>query len=94
MYHKSLFPPLPDVPEQNVHHLLLNRPDQASWPDFTFQVDVLTGERRSFREFVERVLDGATALGTPVERGGLGISRENGDIVGILGDGCLVEYSL
>ncbi|KAI6098229.1 hypothetical protein F5141DRAFT_1190829 [Pisolithus sp. B1] len=94
MYHKSLFPPLPQIPEQNVHHFLLDRQDQRSWPDFTFQVDILTGQRRSFKEFLDRVRDGATALGTDSEHGGLGIARENEEIVGILSENCLDYVAL
>ncbi|KAG1737862.1 uncharacterized protein EDB91DRAFT_1237828 [Suillus paluster] len=81
MYYKSLFPDLPKVPESNVHHLLFNRPDQKEWPDYTLFVNVTTGQRRSFREFVERVRDGATALGTDVAQGGL-------ELVGILSENC------
>ncbi|KAG1854468.1 hypothetical protein DFJ58DRAFT_683981 [Suillus subalutaceus] len=88
MYHKSLFPDLPKVPESNVHHLLFNRPDQREWPDYTLFVNVATGQRRSFREFVERVRDGATALGADVSQGGLGLRPENGDLVGILSENC------
>ncbi|KAG2147414.1 uncharacterized protein EDB93DRAFT_1250560 [Suillus bovinus] len=88
MYHKSLFPDLPKVPESNVHHLLLNRPDQREWSDYTLFVNVATGQRRSFREFVERVRDGATALGADVTQGGLGLCPENGDLVGILSENC------
>lgn len=90
MHYTSQFPSLPYVPEQNIHHLFFDRPDQKSWPDFTFHVDILTDERRSFREFVERVRDGATALGTETQHGGLGIRLENVDIVGILSENCLV----
>ncbi|KAG1838190.1 hypothetical protein DFJ58DRAFT_615695, partial [Suillus subalutaceus] len=81
MYHKSLFPDLPKVPESNVHHLLFNRPDQREWPGYT-------GERGSFREFVERVRDGATALGADVSQRGLGLRPESGDLVGILSENC------
>ncbi|KAG2749258.1 acetyl-CoA synthetase-like protein [Suillus brevipes Sb2] len=88
MYYKSLFPELPKVPESNVHHLLFNRPDQREWPDYTLLVNVATGQRRSFKEFVERVRDGATALGADVTQGGLGLRPENGDIVGILSENC------
>ncbi|KAG1855928.1 hypothetical protein F4604DRAFT_1590599 [Suillus subluteus] len=88
MYHKSLFPDLPKVPESNVHHLLFNRPDQREWPDYTLFVNVATGQRRSFREFIERVRDGATALGADVSQGGLGLRPENGDLVGILSENC------
>jgi acyl-CoA synthetase (AMP-forming)/AMP-acid ligase II len=88
MYHKSLFPDLPKVPESNVHHLIFNRPDQREWPDYTLFVNIATGQRRSFREFVERVRDGATALGADVSQGGLGLRPENGDTVGILSENC------
>ncbi|KAG2123810.1 hypothetical protein DEU56DRAFT_759917 [Suillus clintonianus] len=88
MYYKSLFPDLPKVPESNIHHLIFNRPDQQEWPDYTLFVNVATGQRRSFREFVERVRDGATALGADVVQGGLGLRPENGDVVGILSENC------
>ncbi|KAG2362830.1 hypothetical protein BDR07DRAFT_1357078 [Suillus spraguei] len=88
MYHKSLFPDVPKVPESNVHHLVFNRPDQQEWPDYTLFVNMTTGQRRSFREFVERVRDGATALGADVTQGGLGLRPENGELVGILSENC------
>jgi hypothetical protein len=90
MYHKSLFPDLPEVVESNVHNLILNRPDQREWPDYTLFVNVATGQRRSFKQFVERVRDGATALGADVALGGLGLRPENGELVGILSDNCPV----
>jgi len=89
MHIKSLFPDPPKVPQSNVHHLLFNRPDQKEWPDYTLFVDVATDQRRSFREFVERVRDGATALGADVVQGGLGIRPEDGEVVGILSENCL-----
>ncbi|KAG1818632.1 uncharacterized protein BJ212DRAFT_1346462 [Suillus subaureus] len=88
MYYRSLFPDLPEVPESNVHNLILNRPDQQEWPDYTLFVNVATGQRRSFKQFVERVRDGATALGADVAQGGLGLRPENGELVGILSDNC------
>ncbi|KAG2034779.1 acetyl-CoA synthetase-like protein [Suillus americanus] len=88
MYYKSLFPDLPKVPESNVHHLLFNRPDQREWPDYTLFVNVATGQQHSFREFVEHVRDGATALGADVTQGGLGLCPEGGDLVGILSENC------
>ncbi|KAG1735180.1 hypothetical protein EDB19DRAFT_1995302 [Suillus lakei] len=88
MHYKSLFPDLPKVPESNVHHFIFNRPDQQEWPDYTLFVNVATGQRRSFREFVERVRDGATALGADVAQGGLGLRPENGELVGILSENC------
>ncbi|KAG2147416.1 uncharacterized protein EDB93DRAFT_1104094 [Suillus bovinus] len=94
MYHKSLFPDLPKVSESNVHHLLLDRPDQRDWPDFTLFVNVATGQRRSFREFVNRVHDGAAALGADMTQGGLGLRPEKGDLVGILSENCLDYVAL
>lgn len=88
MYYRSLFPDLPKVAESNVHNLILDRPDQQNWPDYTSFVNVATGQRCSFREFVERVRDGATALGADVAQGGLGLCPENGELVGILSDNC------
>ncbi|KAG1849896.1 hypothetical protein DFJ58DRAFT_794277 [Suillus subalutaceus] len=94
MYHKSMFPDLPVVPEANVHHLLFNRPDQQAWPDYTLYVNATTGKRWSFRQFVERVRDGATALGADIEQGGLGISLAKGEIVGILSENSLDYIAL
>ncbi|OAX33941.1 acetyl-CoA synthetase-like protein [Rhizopogon vinicolor AM-OR11-026] len=94
MYYKSMYPDLPIIPEANVHHLLLNRPEQQDWPDYTLYVNATTGEQRSFRQFVERVRDGATTLGSGIEQGGLGISHENGEVVGILSENCLDYIAL
>ena len=88
---KSLYPSLPELPEINIHYALLRRPDQAEWPDFPVHIDAKTGETRSFREFVERVEWAATALGAPVEEGGLGLSAGNGDIIGIMSENCMVS---
>ncbi|KAG2123813.1 hypothetical protein DEU56DRAFT_43630 [Suillus clintonianus] len=94
MYYKSLFPDLPKVPESNFHHFIFERPDQQEWPDYTLFVNVATGQRRSFREFIERVRDGATALGADVTQGGLGFRPENGELVGILSENCLDYIAL
>ncbi|KAG2123811.1 hypothetical protein DEU56DRAFT_904108 [Suillus clintonianus] len=94
MYYKSLFPDLPKIPESNIHHFIFGRPDQQEWPDYTLFVNVATGQRRSFREFVERVRDGATALGADVTQGGLGFRPENGELVGILSENCLDYIAL
>jgi hypothetical protein len=91
MHYKSLFPEIPKVPESNVHHLLFNRPDQQEWPDYTLFVNVTTGQRLSFREFVDRVRDGATAMGADVTQGGLGLCPENREFVGILSENCPVR---
>ena len=90
---KSLYPDLPELPEINFHYLLLRRPDQAKWPDFHVHIDAKTGKTRTFRDFVERVEWAATALGAPIEKGGLGLSAENGDMIGIMSENCMVSES-
>lgn len=82
---KSLYPDLPVTPNVNAYHFLCGRPDQVHWPDFTFHVDAKTGEKRTYREFCARVQLGATALGTPVSEGGLGLRGEDGEVIGIIG---------
>ncbi|KAF5377931.1 hypothetical protein D9615_006730 [Tricholomella constricta] len=87
MYLKSPYPDVPPVPETNAHNVFFNRPEQAAWPDYTAQIDALTGTRRSFRELVERIRLGATALGTPASQGGQVGLRDGGggdEIVGIM----------
>ena len=87
MYIKSLYPEAPrPPPDTNAHMALLRRPDQAEWPDFALHIDARTGKTRTFREFVERIQYAATALG------GLGLSPENGDIIGIISFNCLVSW--
>lgn len=88
MYYKSLFPDPPKVAESNIHDLIFNRPDQREWPDYTLFVNAATGQRCLFNQFIERVRDGATVLGTDVAQGGLGLRPENGELVGILSDSC------
>ncbi|KII90717.1 hypothetical protein PLICRDRAFT_174091 [Plicaturopsis crispa FD-325 SS-3] len=81
----SPFPQIPQIPEQNFHHHCFGRPDQVAWPqDFTLYIDGVTGRRRTFREFRETVYDGATALGSPVSQGSLGLTDRH--IVGILSE--------
>lgn len=91
MYLKSPYPDPPALPEVNSHYLFFKRPDQAQWPDYTLHIDATTGERRKYREFVKRVEDLATALGAPVSQGGLGLSAEDGEIIGIVSENCMVR---
>ena len=90
MYHKSFFPPLPQIPPQNIHNILFHRPDQADWPDYPLHVNPLTGAARSFRQFLETVRDGATAIASDVELGGLGIRPGNDQLVGVLCENSMV----
>lgn len=97
MYLKSIYPEVPAYEEQNAHDFLFNRPDQKDWRNHTLYIDSVTGRKRSFREFHERVIDGATALGAPSIYNGLGLKVEDGEMVGILGENsmvCLINCAL
>lgn len=72
----------------------LGREDQKAWPDFTFQIDGNSGRKRSFREFVSRVEDGATALGAPTSSSGLGLRAENAEMVGLIGPNTMVRVPI
>ena len=95
MYIKSSHPDITNSPEVNVHDVLFQRPDQAQWPeDFTLHIDARTGEKRTYREFIERVRLGATALGAPLSEGGMGLRGEDGELVGIIGHNSSVGVHL
>jgi hypothetical protein len=85
-----MYPDIPNVPPQNYHNLLLCRQDQKEWKDHTLLIDGITGKKTCYHEFYERVMDGATALGSPVSGNGLGLNGEDGNIVGILSENCMV----
>lgn len=88
---KSLYPDLPVIPPTNVHNILFRRPEQKDWSNFTLHIDAATGKKRSYREFYERVIDGATALGSPVSEKGLGLKGGDGELVGIMAENCMVR---
>jgi len=94
MYLKSLYPEVPPTPDTNVHELLFNLSPAASDPDYTFLIDGPTGRKLSRDEFKERVYDGMIGLGAPISEGGLGISGESGDIVGIVSVNCMDYITL
>ncbi|KAH8104506.1 hypothetical protein BXZ70DRAFT_904699 [Cristinia sonorae] len=91
MYLKSLYPPVPSTPDVNFHELLFTSPLPVPIPEYTLHIDGLTGRSRTRNEFYEEVRDGATALATPTQQGGLGLSSENGDVVAIYSTNSL-EY--
>ncbi|KAJ7069088.1 hypothetical protein C8F01DRAFT_1111526 [Mycena amicta] len=86
MHRQSLFPPLPPTPDVNVYSLMFGRPDQAEWPDFTFQIDDKANRKRSFKDTPKQIALAATALGAPVSAGGLGLQGGMDEIVGLLGN--------
>ncbi|KAJ7893273.1 hypothetical protein B0H13DRAFT_2339757 [Mycena leptocephala] len=88
---KSPYPPLPPLPEVNVYDILFGRPDQLVWPDYTIHVEEKTGRKRTYKELVESVGWGATALGAKVSDGGLGLTGDGDEMIGLLGNNSL-EY--
>ncbi|KAJ7885769.1 hypothetical protein B0H14DRAFT_3082262 [Mycena olivaceomarginata] len=91
---KSFFPPLPPLPEVNLHHVLFGRPDQAEWPDYTIQIEAKTGRKRTYKEMVHRIDLGATALSAKVSDGGLGLSADGGEMIGLLGENSLEYFDI
>ncbi|KAJ7506821.1 hypothetical protein B0H11DRAFT_244508 [Mycena galericulata] len=89
MHLRSAFPPLPPLPEANVHHVMFGRPDQAEWPDYTIYIEEKTGRKRTFRETKNRISLGAAALGASISDGGLDLNGNGDEIVGLLGDNSL-----
>ena len=87
----SLYPDLPVVPPTNVHNILFRRPEQKNWSNYTLHIDAITGKTRSYREFYEIVIDGATALGSPISEKGLGLNPKGGEMVGIMAENCMVR---
>ncbi|PBL03846.1 acetyl-CoA synthetase-like protein [Armillaria gallica] len=83
---QSPFPEPPSLTDANAYNVLLNRPDQREWKDYTLHIDAVTGRKRSFYEFRERVQDAAAALGGPVTEGCLGLSAEEDEMVGIISE--------
>ncbi|KAJ6531618.1 hypothetical protein DFH09DRAFT_933664 [Mycena vulgaris] len=96
MYIKSPFPPLRTLPEVNIHHnaLLLTTGMQAEWPDFIIQIDDKTGRKRTFKEMQKRLGLGATALGAKVADGGLGLSGDADEMIGLLGFNSLEYFDI
>lgn len=93
MLFTSMYPPMPaDIPETNVHNLLFPPELLNSERDFVVHIDALTGQQRTRKQAIQRVYDGATALGSPVSAGGFGIKK--GEIVGIYSYNCLVSFAL
>ncbi|KAH9949803.1 hypothetical protein B0H21DRAFT_726036 [Amylocystis lapponica] len=81
---------IPPLPPLNVHDFLFRRPDVQNTPDYLLYVDGVTGHKQTYRQFLQHVYDGATALCAPFSEGGLELQRE-GEMVGILSHNFL-EY--
>lgn len=87
---KSLFPPLPPIPDEN-HYYILSGLKETAEPDYVLHIDGLTGYKRTRKEFDERVLLGLTVLTAPTSKGGLGLSGASRDVVGVLSYNCMVR---
>ncbi|EJD06537.1 acetyl-CoA synthetase-like protein [Fomitiporia mediterranea MF3/22] len=97
VYIKSPYPSVPELPPLNVHTLLFERPPGNTIPrDFVVHIDALTGEERTYGQFVERVRDCATALAAPVHQGGLCIRHDNDttEIIALFSPNCLDYMTL
>ncbi|KAI9058427.1 acetyl-CoA synthetase-like protein [Trametes sanguinea] len=90
MHYKSLFPPLPLVPDQNAHDFIFNSPALQEPEDKVLLIDPFGGRSWKKNEFKERVYDCATAFLAPESEGGFGFAPE-GEMVAIMSPNCL-EY--
>ena len=90
MHYTSPYPPLPPVPEQNVHDFIFGSAALNEPEDKLLFIDPLAGKSWRKSEFVQRVYDCATALRTPVSEGGLGFAEE-GEMVGIMSENSFVR---
>lgn len=94
MIHRSSYPPVTvELPHTNAHNLLFPPDVVNSEPNFVMHIDGLSGEERTRKQVLERFYDGATALTTPESAGGLGISRDSGEIVAIQSHNSLVSIA-
>ncbi|KZT23392.1 acetyl-CoA synthetase-like protein [Neolentinus lepideus HHB14362 ss-1] len=89
MYIQSKFATLPPLPEINVHNYLFEK----DLPDYTAQIDSVSGRKRTLHQFLERARDGAAALSALSEQGGAGL-RPSHEMVGILSHNCLDYIAL
>ncbi|KAG8742171.1 hypothetical protein FRC10_001927 [Ceratobasidium sp. 414] len=83
--------PLPPLPETNFIYTALYSPSPprpALPEDYVTHIDGITGEERTFKQFVQRINDMGTALCAAKEQGGLGL-QPGKDIVGLLSDNCI-----
>ncbi|KAJ7342708.1 hypothetical protein DFH08DRAFT_1010977 [Mycena albidolilacea] len=95
MYIQSPYPALPRLPEVNVHNVMFGRENQAGWwPDYTIHIEAKTGRERTYKELMNAIAVGATALGASVSAGGLGLNGDGDEIIGMLGDNSLEYYDL
>ncbi|KXN90930.1 putative 4-coumarate--CoA ligase 1 [Leucoagaricus sp. SymC.cos] len=87
MHLKSLYPdPPPNPPLLNTCLALINRPDQAEWPEFVVHIEHHTGKSFTFTQLCKRINDLATALSLPSSEGGLGLEHGSKERVGIMSD--------
>ncbi|KAF7364684.1 hypothetical protein MVEN_00338000 [Mycena venus] len=87
-------PLLPPLPETNVYNVMFGRPGQAESPDYTIHIEERTGRKRTFKELINDIGVGATALGAKVSDGGLGLNGNSNEIIGLLGDNSLDYYDI
>lgn len=87
---ESPYPDVPLHPVRNIHDRCFNRPD-APVEDYTVFVDGITGRTWLNSALKERMARARTTIAAPVGDGGLGISPDDGEVVGILGTNNVVR---
>nr|VWO94822.1 Acyl-CoA ligase AFT1-1 (EC (AF-toxin biosynthesis protein 1-1) [Ganoderma boninense] len=93
MHYKSPLPPLPPIPETNVHDFMFSSPGLTDPADKVLLIEPLSGRRWHRDEFKERVYDAATALLTPVSEGGLGFAPQ-GEMIAIMSTNSVVSIEI
>lgn len=91
---KSLFPDLPPLPDyMNIWDAIIGQPHHDEFPEYAIHEDEQTGKTHTFKELKKRINDLAASIGAPISRGGLGLKREDGEMIGILSDNSSVRSS-
>lgn len=90
---KSLYPAVSDSAPTNIFDVCFNREEALAYEDYTMFINGHTGHRTSYYEVKDMIFSLASTLGASPTEGGLGLSREKGHMVGILGRNSLVSPS-
>lgn len=92
MYLTSKFGDLPPIPDANVHNLYFAAaPGASDLPNYDLYIDGRTGDKVTLHQFRQTVRDVATALVAPASDGGLSVSGDARDVVGIFSHNCIVS---
>lgn len=90
----SPFPPVQPYKAQNVHSFIFDSKPAKDIPlNHILHINGLTGQQRTYGEFLERVRDAATGIAADTSVGGLGIQPrcDPPEIIGILSPNSMVR---